>query len=74
MALVIQGLTKRERIKKAKEIIARVGLTGHIKHKASKLSGGQKQRLAIARALAKETNIIVADEPTGNLDNQVVKY
>lgn len=72
-ALVIQGLTKKERISRAKQIIDEVGLTSHLKHKASKLSGGQKQRLAIARALAKDTDIIVADEPTGNLDSESSK-
>lgn len=70
VALVIQGVSRKERIKKAKEIIEKVGLTSHIRHKAAKLSGGQKQRLAIARALAKDVDIIVADEPTGNLDSK----
>lgn len=69
-ALLIQGLDHKRRIEKAKAIIERVGLTSHIKHKAIKLSGGQKQRLAIARALAKDAPIIVADEPTGNLDSE----
>lgn len=69
-ALVLQGLSRSERIKKSKEIISKVGLEGHLKHRASKLSGGQKQRLAIARALAKDVDIIVADEPTGNLDSK----
>src|SRR5690554_2592970 len=70
VALVIQGLNKSERRIKAKEIIAKVGLSKRIKHRAAKLSGGEKQRLAIARALAKETEIIIADEPTGNLDSE----
>ena len=69
-ALIIQGLDKKNRKKRAKEIIEKVGLTSHLKHKAIKLSGGQKQRLAIARALAKDVPIIVADEPTGNLDSE----
>ena len=69
-ALVLQGLSRAERLEKSKEIIKRVGLEQHMKHRASKLSGGQKQRLAIARALAKDVDIIVADEPTGNLDSQ----
>lgn len=69
-ALVIQGISKKERTKRAKDIIDKVGLTSHLHHKAAKLSGGQKQRVAIARALAKDTKIIVADEPTGNLDKQ----
>ncbi len=59
---------KAERRKKALELIDRVGLTSHIKHKGSKLSGGQKQRTVIARALAKDSPVILADEPTGNLD------
>ena len=59
-----------ERRRKALELIRRVGLESHIKHKGSRLSGGQKQRTVIARALAKDSPIILADEPTGNLDMQ----
>ena len=61
---------KGERRRRATELIERVGLTSHLKHKGSKLSGGQKQRTVIARALAKDSPIILADEPTGNLDSQ----
>lgn len=68
--LVIQGLSRKERITAAKQIIEKVGLSHRLKHRASKLSGGEKQRLAIARALAKNTDIIIADEPTGNLDSE----
>lgn len=68
VAYIIDGYNYKESKKKAKETLKLVGLENDIHKKASKLSGGQKQRLAIARALAKETNIIVADEPTANLD------
>jgi len=57
------------RRQRALELIRRVGLVSHINHKGSKLSGGQKQRTVIARALAKDSPIILADEPTGNLDS-----
>lgn len=67
-AFVIDGYSYKESKTKAKDILKLVGLENDTHKKASKLSGGQKQRLAIARALAKETNIIVADEPTANLD------
>lgn len=67
-AFVIDGYSYNDAKTKAKEILKLVGLENDTHKKASKLSGGQKQRLAIARALAKETNIIVADEPTANLD------
>ncbi len=60
---------RRERRRRALALIDRVGLTSHIKHKGSRLSGGQKQRTVIARALAKDSPIILADEPTGNLDS-----
>ncbi len=60
---------KKQRRARALELIERVGLTSHIRHKGSKLSGGQKQRTVIARALAKDSPIILADEPTGNLDS-----
>ena len=59
----------RARREKAMELLRRVGLEKHIHHKGSKLSGGQKQRTVIARALAKDSPIILADEPTGNLDS-----
>lgn len=63
----------RERRRRAEELIERVGLTAHKHHKGSKLSGGQKQRTVIARALAKDSPVILADEPTGNLDSQSSK-
>ena len=64
---------KAQRRKRALELIDRVGLSSHVGHKGSKLSGGQKQRTVIARALAKDSPIILADEPTGNLDSQTSK-
>ncbi len=64
---------KDERRKRAIALIDRVGLSSHMKHKGSKLSGGQKQRTVIARALAKDSPIILADEPTGNLDSATSK-
>lgn len=63
----------RERRKRALELIRRVGLSSHLRQKGSKLSGGQKQRTVIARALAKDSPIILADEPTGNLDSATGK-
>lgn len=61
---------KKERKNKAKELIEKVGLTNFINQRGSQLSGGQKQRTVIARALAKDSPIILADEPTGNLDTE----
>ncbi len=68
-AIIIRGVRKDNIRSFAEEVIKRVGLEDFINQKASKLSSGQKQRLAIARALAKEADVIVADEPTGNLDS-----
>lgn len=69
LIMLINGCSKEETKKKVPEIIQKVGLEEYTNTKASKLSGGQKQRVSIARALAKETSVIVADEPTGNLDS-----
>ena len=63
----------RERRRRAMELIRRVGLSDRVRQKGSKLSGGQKQRTVIARALAKDSPIILADEPTGNLDSATGK-
>ena len=70
LALVLNGEKKKDVRKNVLDIISKVGLSDFVNTKCSKLSGGQKQRVAIARALAKETPIIVADEPTGNLDSK----
>ena len=69
-ALLIMGVPEKEAGDKAIHYLERVGLSSQRDQRASKLSSGQKQRLSIARALAKNTDIIVADEPTGNLDSE----
>lgn len=73
LPLIYRGINSKERYEKVMKAIKRVGLIDRINHRPTELSGGQQQRVAIARAIVGEPEIILADEPTGNLDSKAGK-
>ncbi len=70
LPLIYKGVGKTDRLERAKEVLDQVGLGSRMDHKPNELSGGQRQRVAVARALVNKPSIILADEPTGNLDTK----